>query len=204
MAASGGWYLMSRRPPEGSAPPSETSSRATTDSGYPAPQDLPEPPHSPAPVVPSAAARPSEADTFPARSIARLEPAPATTSPAATVPAPPARPPKKPLQDPVARKALALVGVDAQAEEVWLAAINNPDLPANERKDLIEDLNEEGLSDPKHPTPEDLPVIVRRIQLIEAFQKEAMDEVNAEAFREAYKDLMNLGNVAAGSGERVK
>ena len=74
---------------------------------------------------------------------------------------------KEPVRDPVARLALSLVGADADAEAYWMTAINDPNLPANERKDLIEDLNEDGLSDPQHPGPQDLPLILRRLQLIE-------------------------------------
>ena len=104
----------------------------------------------------------------------------------------------------VARVALAFVGMDAEAEAYWYGAINDPCLPANERKDLIEDLNEDGLSDPKHPTADDLPLIVNRLQIIEAGVWDAMDEVNAEAFLEPYKDLVNLANVAMGGGEPVR
>jgi hypothetical protein len=96
------------------------------------------------------------------------------------------------LQDPAARVALAYVGADTAAEMYWYAAINNPSLSAHERQDLIEDLNEDGLSDPKNPTVEDLPLILNRIQLIEAVAGDAMDQVNADAFQEAYKDLVNL------------
>ena len=78
------------------------------------------------------------------------------------------------------------------AEQYWAAAINDPNLPANERKDLIEDLNEDGLSDPKHPGPQDLPLIANRLRLIEELAPSAMDAVNADAFAEAYKDLQNL------------
>ena len=63
---------------------------------------------------------------------------------------------------------------------------------ANERKDLIEDLNEDGLSDPRRPGPEDLPLILSRMMLIEEAAPYAMDQVNADAFQEAYKDLMNM------------
>jgi hypothetical protein len=111
---------------------------------------------------------------------------------------------KEPLKDPMAREALALVGVDPAAEAYWNAAINDPDLSGHERQDLIEDLNEEGLSDPKNPAPEDLPVILSRLQLIEAQGLYAMDQVNADAFAEAYKDLINLANRALGGGEQVK
>jgi len=57
---------------------------------------------------------------------------------------------------------------------------------------LIEDLNEDGLSDPKNPSVEELPLIVSRLQLIAELAPDAMDKVNAEAFQEAYKDLANL------------
>ncbi|MEI8291003.1 MAG: hypothetical protein WCH99_16175 [Verrucomicrobiota bacterium] len=83
---------------------------------------------------------------------------------------------------------------DPAAEQYWMVAINNPDLPANERKDLIEDLNEDGLSDPKHPDAQDLPLILNRIQLIEQLAPAAMDQVNADAFQEAYKDLVYLAS----------
>jgi hypothetical protein len=111
---------------------------------------------------------------------------------------------KEPLQDPAAREALALVGVDPTAEAYWHAAINDPTLPANERQNLIEDLNEDGISDPKHPSPQDLPVILHRIQLIEVAGPYAMDQVNADAFQEAYKDLVNLADLAVGGGQPVR
>jgi hypothetical protein len=100
--------------------------------------------------------------------------------------------PKDPIQDQDARTALSLVGADPAAEEYWAAAINDPNLSANERKDLIEDLNEDGLSDPKHPGPQDLPLIANRLRLIEELAPSAMDAVNADAFAEAYKDLNNM------------
>lgn len=98
------------------------------------------------------------------------------------------------VQDPDARLALSLVGTDPDAEDYWVQAINDPNLPAEERKDLIEDLNEDGLSDPKHPAPEDMPIIAGRIQLIEELASSAMDQVNADALAEAHKDLVNLLN----------
>jgi hypothetical protein len=104
------------------------------------------------------------------------------------------------LQDPVARVALGYVGADPDAEAYWYGAINNPSLSAHERQDLIEDLNEDGLSDPQNPSLEDLPLILNRIELIEAVVWDAMDEVNADAFQEAYKDLVNLAIQAMGNG----
>ena len=117
---------------------------------------------------------------------------PATQNAAQPAPAKPRG--KAAPQDPLARAALARVGVDPAAESYWYAAINNPNLPANERKDLIEDLNEDGLVDRRNPTPEDMPIILNRIQLIETVGPDAMDKTNADAFQEAYKDLVNLAN----------
>jgi hypothetical protein len=133
-------------------------------------------------------------------------PAPAVQAPREATPTPkfalrsnagtqvpaPAQSGKPQLQDPTARVALSAVGVDADAERYWYSAINDPTLPAHERQDLIEDLNETGLINPGHPTPEDLPLIVNRLTLIEQLAPQAMDEVNLAAFQEAYKDLVNL------------
>lgn len=106
----------------------------------------------------------------------------------------------KTMQDPMARVALAYVGADPDAETYWYEAINNPSLSAQERQDLIEDLNEDGLSDPQNPTLEDLPLILSRLELIEDVAWDAMDEVNADAFQEAYKDLVNLAIQAMDNG----
>jgi hypothetical protein len=110
------------------------------------------------------------------------------------------RPGKPPIQDWMARAALAYVGADPEAELYWYQAINDPALGAQERQDLIEDLNEDGLSDPHHPTMDDLPLILNRIQIIEQVVWDAMDEVNADAFLEAYKDLVNLAFQAMDNG----
>ncbi len=116
---------------------------------------------------------------------------------------PAAKKSKPPLTDPLAREALAWVGADADAEAYWIAAINDPSIPAGERKDLVEDLNEDGLPDPHHPTREDLPLLINRILLIEALAPQATDQVNADAFAEAYKDLLNLVQ-AADNGTAVR
>jgi hypothetical protein len=92
----------------------------------------------------------------------------------------------------LARSALGLVGADPDAEEIWVNAINDPNRSSNERKDLIEDLNEDGFPDPKNVTEDDLPLILSRLMLIEELAPDAIDEVNADAFQEAYKDLVNM------------
>jgi len=93
-----------------------------------------------------------------------------------------------------ARAALALIGYDPEADEVWIQTINDPSLSANARKNLIEDLNEDGLSNPRNPTSDDLPVIEYRIHLIEDLAPDAMDKANADAFQEAHKDLVNMAD----------
>jgi hypothetical protein len=101
--------------------------------------------------------------------------------------------------DPVAKEklgrlALSYVGADPLADEVWVWLINDPDLSAKVREDLIEDLNENGFSDGngRRPTVDDLPLIESRILLLEEQAEFAMDEVNAAAFAEAYKDLARM------------
>jgi hypothetical protein len=105
-----------------------------------------------------------------------------------------------PPDDPLAREALSLVGVDPEAEAYWIEAINDPELSADERQNLIEDLNEDGLSDFRHPTVRDLPLILSRIRLIEELAPDAMDKANADAFDEAYKDLVNMVIRITGGG----
>jgi hypothetical protein len=113
--------------------------------------------------------------------------------PAADRPALPAAPALEPLIPvPQARLALSFVGADPVAEELWVAAINDPSLPPDARKDLIEDLNEDGFPDPRHITEDDLPLIMNRLELITTLAPESMDDVNAAAFAEAYKDLINM------------
>lgn len=94
------------------------------------------------------------------------------------------------IPESVARSALQFVGADPTANEVWFRAINDPNLSAEARQNLIEDLNEEGFPDPKNITTDDLPLIVNRLAIIEELAPTSMDETNAAAFQEAYKDLM--------------
>jgi hypothetical protein len=106
-------------------------------------------------------------------------------------------PGKEPLQDPTARDALALVGSDPDAEQYWLSAIFDNSLPDNERGDLMEDLNETGFDDPKNLTANDLPLIVSRLQIINAVLPEA-DDFMTEHLLEAQKDLAKMFAQASG------
>lgn len=157
---------------------------------------------------------PSRVVPHPARDVRPESPGPRTSkvapvteknaAPVRTAPQSPGRKGKDPVRDPLARQALALVGMSEAAEAYWVQAINDPSLSAQEREDLIEDLNEDGLSDPKRPGPEDLPLILSRLELIELLAPQAMDEVNADAFMEAYKDLVNLANISVGGGDPLR
>ena len=98
----------------------------------------------------------------------------------------------KAVSDPWARVALSFVGLDEEATAYWMEAINDASLPSEERKDLIEDLNEDGFRDPEHPAPDEYPVILNRLMLLEAMAPSAMDETNFAAMAEAFKDLINM------------
>ena len=93
-----------------------------------------------------------------------------------------------------ARAALAWIGRDPEADADYIQLINDPTVSANDRHNLIEDLNEDGFADPDNPTVDDLPMIKYRIDLIDDQAPFAMDKTNADAFAEARKDLVNMEN----------
>lgn len=95
-------------------------------------------------------------------------------------------------KEPLARVALNFVGADAQANEFYQKAINDPALSNEHRKNLIEDLNRDGFPSTKNLTERDLPLIMNRISIIEQLAPSATDPVNAAAFQEAYKDLLKM------------
>jgi len=162
------------------APQADLSARQpTTDADSTLPLPPLSPPRQDPPQRPRKAKRQQTQD-------AAAVPSPASAKPAAADPGPP--PPA--VAD--ARIALKAVGLDAEAEVIWLSTINDPAIPADARKDLIEDLNEDGFPDPKHITPDDLPLIFNRIALIEQLGPDAMDGTNAAAFAKAYKDLTQM------------
>lgn len=95
----------------------------------------------------------------------------------------------------LARLALAYVGGNDQAVQLWHRAILDPSLLPDQKRNLVEDLNEDGLQNKKVPTPEDLQLIARRYALTQAYlQQEYVlkDKVLNAAFHEADKDLRNL------------
>jgi hypothetical protein len=94
-------------------------------------------------------------------------------------------------KEPLARLALTFVGADQQANQFYERAINDPVMNPSHRKNLIEDLNEDGLNF-RNLTQQDLPLIKNRLSLIDQLAPGAMDKVNAAAFQEAKKDLINM------------
>ncbi len=146
-------------------------------------------PAAPEPLAPEPASRPPAP---PGKSRGQTN----ATTKAGTVVAPNFPDPR--LNDPVFKEQLGryaldyVGGGDADADEAWMQIINDPSLSADARQNLIEDLNENGLSDPQNPTVDDLPLILNRLALIEDLAPDAMDQVNWDAFMEAYKDLADM------------
>jgi len=95
-------------------------------------------------------------------------------------------------REPFARVALNYVGADGQADEFYQRAINDMTLSGSHRKNLIEDLNETGFPDKRKISASDLPLIENRIAFIEELLPRTSDPVNAAAFNEAHRDLLNM------------
>jgi hypothetical protein len=106
-------------------------------------------------------------------------------------------------KEPLARLALNFVGADVLANEFYEKTINDPLLTKSHRKNLIEDLNQDGFPDTRNLTARDLALIENRIRLIEQLAPAAMDEVNAAAFKEAYKDLINMRAKVTGQNQNA-
>lgn len=95
-------------------------------------------------------------------------------------------------KEPLARVALNFLGANPQAEPLYQTAINDPAMPPDHRRQLIEDLNQDGFPDRKNLTPKDVPLIESRLRFIQANAPNAIDKVNAAAFAEANKDLLGM------------
>jgi len=156
----------------------------------------------PSPIADATVSAPTQSLPEQKRSNPTSEPKP-KVEPQVALELVPTQKPKEPLRDPVAREALARVGADPAAEAYWLGAIFDASLPENEREDLMEDLNEDGLSDRKNPGPQDLPLIMNRLVLIEEILPFA-DDFMVTHLGEAYKDLVNLANITQGGGAPVR
>jgi hypothetical protein len=100
-------------------------------------------------------------------------------------------------REPLARVALAYVGstANAQAQQTWHNSIFDPALTPAQRKELVLDLDQDGLQNDKTPTPADLPVVANRLALTQAYLQQDYvqnDPALTKAFLEANKDLQKL------------
>jgi hypothetical protein len=95
----------------------------------------------------------------------------------------------------LARVALEFVGANDQALDLYHMATQDPALKPDQRRNLVEDLNQDGLESAKNPTPDDLKIIARRYALTQTYLQQddvRRDVVLEAAFREAAKDLANM------------
>jgi hypothetical protein len=92
----------------------------------------------------------------------------------------------------LARLAVDSVGLDPDADQYWLAGINDPRVAAEDRQELIEALSQAGFADARQTTAEDLPLIATRIALLEEVSPTAIDQVNASAFQDVYHQLLEM------------
>lgn len=103
-------------------------------------------------------------------------------------------------KEPLVRSALAFVGANDQALQVFGQAVRDPALQGDPIRNLVEDLNQDGIRNEKKPTPEDLQLIANRYALTQRFLQQDFvlgNKVLLEAFREADKDLRNMLQRAA-------
>lgn len=103
-------------------------------------------------------------------------------------------------KEPLARLALAYVGVSPQAAHLYHTAILDPALLPDQKRNLVEDLNQDGLANRKTPTPEDLRIIANRYTLTQAYLQQDYvqnDPLLLAAFKEAHKDLQKMLEKAA-------
>jgi hypothetical protein len=95
----------------------------------------------------------------------------------------------------LARVALAYVGANEQAATLFHAAVLDATLKPDQRRELVEDLNQDGLSNQKNLSPADLEIVSKRYALTQAYLRQdyvQSDKVLNAAFREADKDLANM------------
>ena len=88
--------------------------------------------------------------------------------------------------------ALNFAGADSRADALWHTAILDQAIPTDARRELVEDLNQDGIQNEKQPTAADLKLIVNRLELINRFRGEADSKIIADAFTEAEKDLKDM------------
>jgi hypothetical protein len=103
-------------------------------------------------------------------------------------------------KEPLARLALAYVGANDQALDLFHSAVTDPALLPDQKRNLVEDLNQDGFINRKNPTAEDLKIMANRYELTQTYLQQPYvqnDAVLLRAFREADKDLLKMLQKAA-------
>lgn len=103
-------------------------------------------------------------------------------------------------KEPLVRAALAYVGANEQALDLYHSALFDTSLSPDQKRNLVEDLNEDGIANRRTPTPEDLKLIENRYALTQSYLQQDYvrnDKLLNEAFHEADKDLRNMLDRAA-------
>lgn len=98
-------------------------------------------------------------------------------------------------KEPLARVALSCVGANPQAVGLFHTAVLDPSLLPDQKRNLVEDLNQDGISNRKAPTREDLQIIAKRYELTQAYLQQDYvqnDNLLNAAFHEANKDLRKM------------
>jgi hypothetical protein len=95
-------------------------------------------------------------------------------------------------KEPLARLALNFAGADEQADTLYQFAIKDPNLTPDSRRELIEDLNQDGYDNLKNFSEHDVQLIRNRLALIEKSRDSADPKIITDAFDEAEKDLRNM------------
>ncbi len=89
----------------------------------------------------------------------------------------------------VARLATDYVGVSAEADGIFEAALQEPGVSSGQRRDLIDDLTERGLPSRRRLSAAELPVVEHRLALIDRLAAADVEPAMAQAFKKAREDL---------------
>lgn len=95
-------------------------------------------------------------------------------------------------KEPLARLALNFAGADEQADALYKSAIKDPNLSPDSRRELIEDLNQDGYDNLRNFSARDVQLIRNRLALIEKSRNATDPKIITDAFNEAEKDLRNM------------
>lgn len=110
-------------------------------------------------------------------------------------------------KEPLARVALAFVGTNPQAEQMFGKAVRDPALAGEPVRNLVEDLNQNGFANRRVLTPEDVRLATFRLALTEQYLQQPFvqsDKTLSRAFAEANKDLTGVLQRASGAAPPLK